>query len=152
MRIKHSFQFAMMTLLAAGLYAQTAGAKIESAPAASTASIVGVWQADMDGLPFVTLNITDEGGGLAGAVLFYLHRRDPGKPMTSTVGAPEPLLNPIFDGKTLTFRVSHRRAHPPSTSQDLPIKFRLEFTGNNTVELFRGDDQGSGLVLTRSGD
>jgi len=152
MRIRTFFQFAMMTLLATGMYAQAADAKIASASTGNTASIVGVWRADMDGLPYVTLNITDEGGGLAGAVLFYLHRRDPGKPMTSTVGAPEPMLNPTFDGRTLRFRVSHRHAHPPRTSQDPPVTFRLSITGDNSLELFRGDDQGAGLVLTRSGD
>ena len=49
---------------------------------------MGVWRADVDGLPFVTLNLTDESGTLAGAVLFYLHRRNPGQPVTSSPGIP----------------------------------------------------------------
>ncbi|HEX4758751.1 MAG TPA: hypothetical protein VH308_12240, partial [Terracidiphilus sp.] len=56
------------------------------------AEFVGVWRAEADGLPFVTLNISNESGNLSGAVLFYLHRRDQGKPVTSTPGIPEPIF------------------------------------------------------------
>ena len=78
-----------------------------------TTPILGVWRAQMDGLPFVTLTVTNEGGRLAGAVLFYLLRRDEKGAASSSPGVPEPLLNPTFDGKVLTFQMSHRRAHPP---------------------------------------
>lgn len=50
----------------------------------------------------VTLNITDEAGPLQGAMLFYLIRRDEGKPPTSSPGIPEPLFTRNSMG-----RVSH---------------------------------------------
>jgi hypothetical protein len=101
---------------------------------ASAASIEGVWRCQMEGLPAVTLTLTDEGGGLTGAVLFYLHRREPGQAVTATPGVPEPLFNPRFDGKTLTFQVSHRRAHPPGSLQDGPVNFALKLDGADRAE------------------
>jgi hypothetical protein len=89
---------------------------------------VGIWRGELDNLPVVTLNITDEAGSLQGAMLFYLIRRDEGKPPTSSPGIPEPLFNPQFDGKSLTFQVSHRHAHSNTTS-DPPVVFRLDLTG-----------------------
>src|SRR5205809_4814526 len=73
--------------------------------------INGVWRAQVDGLPALVITVSDEGGDLAGAVLFYLIRRDTGQPPKGSPGIPEPLFNLGFDGKTLDFRVSHRRAH-----------------------------------------
>jgi hypothetical protein len=118
--------------------------------AADQSPILGVWRAEMDGLPFVTLTLTNENGGLSGAVLFYLHRRDHGKPVTSTPGVPEPLLNPSFDGKTLTFKVSHRRAHPPRSLSDSPVEFRLRLTGGNKAALVNASESASEFVLTRT--
>ena len=102
---------------------------LAGAPPEDHASILGVWRGTMDGLPVIALTVTDEGGRLSVAILFYLIRREEGKPPTSTAGIPEPLLNPKFDGKDLTFQVSHRRAHPPRTLNDPPVSFRLKVTG-----------------------
>ena len=74
--------------------------------------VLGVWRGKEGDLPAVTLTVTDEGGPLAGAILFYLIRRDPGKEPTSSPGIPEPMLNLRMDGKSLNFEVSHRHAHP----------------------------------------
>ena len=35
-------------------------------------AVTGVWRAQMDGLPALTMTISDEGGELTGAILFYL--------------------------------------------------------------------------------
>jgi hypothetical protein len=99
-------------------------------------AVVGIWRGELDNLPAVTLNITDEAGPLQGAMLFYLIRRDEGKPPTSSPGVPEPLLNPQFDGKSLTFQLSHRHAHADTTS-DPPVTFRLELTGPDEAKLIR---------------
>jgi hypothetical protein len=109
--------------------AMTTMAGLAQTSSASAASIEGVWRCQMEGLPAVTLTVTDEGGSLTGAVLFYLHRREPGQPVTATPGVPEPLFNPRFDGKTLTFQVSHRRAHPPDSLNDGPVSFELKLDG-----------------------
>ena len=93
--------------------APTGWAQTNDTANSSVTPVEGVWRCDMNGLPAVTLTVTNEGGKLTGAVLFYLHRREPGKAETATAGVPEPLFHPKFDGNTLTFQVSHRRAHPP---------------------------------------
>lgn len=99
--------------------------------------VVGVWRGQMDTLPAVVLNITDEGGGLSGAVLFYLIKKSftMSEPTTATPGIPEPLFKPRLDGNTLTFEVSHRRSHPPRTLSDPPVRFHLALTGPDKAEL-----------------
>jgi len=72
----------------------------------------------MDGLPALVITISDEGGDLTGAILFYLIRRDERQPPHSSPGIPEPLFNLRFDGKVLDFRVSHRRSHGARTAND----------------------------------
>jgi len=111
-------------------------------------SILGVWQAKMDDLPFVTLTITDEGGKLAGAILFFLIRRDEGKPPSSSPGIPEPLLNPKLAGKNLTFQVSHRRAHP-GTQSDPPVSFRFALTGPAEGNLIQEGGEPESIKMTR---
>ena len=111
-----------------------------------------------DGFPFVTLTIDNETGNLSGAVLFYLHRCNEGQPVTSTPESPEPLINPKFDGKTLTFQVSHRRAHPPGSLNDPPVSFHLTLTGIDKAGLINESDLSStketaastGLPMTRA--
>lgn len=122
---------------------------------APDAAVVGVWRAEADGLPFITLTLTNEGGSLSGAILFYFHRREPGKPYTSTPGIPEPLLNPRFDGQTLTFQVSHRHAHPPRTLSDPPVSFRLKLSGKNATglpqaELTNASESSAGFTIVRT--
>jgi hypothetical protein len=132
--------FLCILLLSIATAAQSQSESVAAKTATMTyAPILGVWRAEADGLPFITLTITDEGGSLSGAILFYMHRRDEGKPIASTPGIPEPLLNPSFDGKILTFQVSHRHAHPPRTLSDPPVTFRLKLTGTNTAGLFMGE-------------
>ena len=102
-------------------------------------TIVGVWTGKMDSLPFIRLTMMEEDDGkLIGAVLFYLIRRDPSGPSTSTPGVPEPLIGPTFDGKTLSFKVSHRHAHP-GTEHDPPVTFRFELTGPNKLKAINPD-------------
>lgn len=99
-------------------------------------AIVGIWRGEYQNLPAATLNITDEAGPLQGAMLFYLIRRNQGKTPTSSPGVPEPLFNPRFDGKKLTFQISHRHAHAETTS-DPPVTFYLELTGPDEAKLVR---------------
>jgi hypothetical protein len=108
-------------------------------------AIVSIWRAEYDNLPAATLNITDEAGPLQGAMLFYLIRRDEGKPPTSSPGIPEPLFNPRFDGKKLTFQLSHRHAHEETTS-DPPVTFQLVLTGPDEANLVRIPQDGPAYV------
>jgi hypothetical protein len=111
----------------------------------------GVWRGQAEGLPALTLVLTDEGGSLSGAVLFYLHmRKSVNDPWTSTPGLPEPLLHLNLDGNTLTFQVSHRRAHPPRTLPDPPVTFTLTLNNDGTALLANQSEHAPGLPLTRT--
>ena len=112
-------------------------------------AVTGVWRAQMEGLPALVMTISDEGGDLAGAILFYLIRRDEGQPPRSTPGIPEPLFNLKFDGKALDFSVSHRRAHGPQTAHDPPVSFRLKVTGQDEGMLVREKDEAGGIRVLR---
>src|SRR5258708_36723801 len=103
---------------------------VAASPKGSNTAILGIWRGEFDNVPAATLNVTDEAGLLQGAMLFYLIRREEGKHPTASPGIPEPLFNPHFDGKTLTFQLSHRHAHA-NTSSDPPVTFRLELIGPN---------------------
>jgi hypothetical protein len=117
--------------------------------AGQNSAVTGVWRGQMDGLPALVMTISDEGGDLAGAILFYLIRREEGQPARSSPGIPEPLLNLVFDGKTLDFRVSHRRAHGAQTAKDPPVSFRLNITGPNQGLLVREGNQALALHVSR---
>jgi len=123
-----------------------------AASSVSASPITGVWKCEMDGLPAVTLVVSDEGGSLTGAVLFYFHmRKTVNDPYTSTPGLPEPMFNLHLDGNTLAFQVSHRRAHPPRTLNDPPVPFHLTVTGPNQGALVNENEKGPGCALVRSG-
>jgi hypothetical protein len=155
MRIEDAFL--CIVLAAAGAHSQFAAPKAGTATPDASA-IVGVWRGQTDGLPGVALTITNESGTLSGAILFYFHRREDGQPWASTPGIPEPLFNLGFIGKTLTFQVSHRRAHPPRTLNDPPVTFRLSLSGANNGGLTneselrsgRGNAGSSGLPIVRT--
>jgi hypothetical protein len=112
-------------------------------------AVTGVWRGQMDGVPALAMTISDEGGELTGAMLFYLIRRNPGQPPTSTAGNPEPMFNLKFDGKALDFRVSHRRAHGAKTANDAPVNFRLTITGPNEARLVRESAEKDSITVTR---
>jgi hypothetical protein len=151
MKTRYVLPVTLLVLVTAGAFAHSESAQHpemqsglpgDSAQLQKEAAVVGVWRAQQDGLPWVTLNITNEGGALQGAILFYLRRRDDAGKVTASPGTPEPLLHPHFDGRVLTFAVSHRRAHPPATLQDPPVPFRLEVTNTNRVRLVNEEDAG----------
>lgn len=141
---------ALAPLIAALSYAQSRPANQAMLP--NNPTLIGIWRGQMENLPVVTLTITDEGGGLSGAVLFYLWKRpDVSQPWTASPGTPEPLLNPKFDGKTLTFEMSHRHAHPPKSLSDPPVPFHLTLTGLDKAELVNEHEgPAPGLTMVRT--
>jgi hypothetical protein len=77
--------------------------------AAQNSAVTGVWRGEIDGLPALTMTISDEGGGLSGAVPFYLIRYNEGQPPRASAGEPEPRFNMKWDGRVLVFQISHKR-------------------------------------------
>ena len=133
MRAKRAF-IAVLLMLGAVAGRCQSSATHDATAVPNAEAMAGVWRAEADGLPAVTLVVSDEGGNLTGAILFYfLKRETPDKPFTATAGIPEPMFNLKFDGKALTFQVSHRRAHPPRTLSDPPVTMRLKLTGANAA-------------------
>lgn len=130
----------------------TACQAIAQTPSATTnAPIDGVWRCQLNGLPAVTLLITDEPGDLTGAILFYFQQRATEKDAYSTVpGLPEPIFHPRFNGKTLFFEVSHRRSHPPRTLNDPPKHFRLTLRDADTADLVNVDEPATACKVVRS--
>jgi hypothetical protein len=95
------------------------------------------------------MTLSDEGGELAGAILFYMIHRGEGQPPRSSPGLPEPMFHLRFEGKELDFRVSHRRAHPPRTADDPPMRFRLKITGPDEGVLVREDGTRDEVQVSR---
>lgn len=111
----------------------------------------GVWRGQFDNLPGVDLVLTDEGGQVHGAMLFYLHRRpNANSPYTATPGLPEPIFNLRIEGQTLHFQVSHRRAHPPGSLNDAPKDFQLKLTGPDQAGLTNETGGAPGLTMKRT--
>ena len=97
----------------------------------------------------------DDGGKLSGTVLFYLLRYD-GRSWTvdKQHSLALPIIDPKLKGEILTFKVSHREAHPPRTLNDPPVSFQLRLTGKNEAELENMDEGKTGnednpLKMTR---
>jgi hypothetical protein len=117
-----------------------------------TAKFAGVWRGQFDNLPGVEMVISDEGGELTGAILFYLHTRpDEHSPWTSTPKPPAPMFNVKLDGSTLRFRVSHKGAHPPGSLNDPPVSFRVILSNPGTAQLVNESEGGMPpMILTRA--
>ena len=124
-------------------------ASVGKAQTADYQNVVGVWRAQAGNLPVFTMVVSDEGGGLSGAILFYLLRREsPNQPETATPGNPQPMLHPTFDGTTLSFQVSHRRAHPPQTQNDPPITLTFKAADLGKPQTLKWNERT--LTLTRT--
>ncbi len=148
MKVTNAYLAAVIGALSITAVAQTGSEAVHR----NDSKIVGVWKATEDGVPSVTLNVTDESGSLQGAVVFYLLRREPGGQTTSTPGIPEPLVDLEFDGKTLTFVVSHRRAHPPESLTSTPMHFRMDLRSKGDAFLENATESGPTATLTKSDD
>jgi hypothetical protein len=143
---------AIATLVAAAFVAEPANRVLAASDLGASqngAAIEGVWRAQIRGLPALTLNITYESGSLNGAILFYLLRKEPGQTETASPGVPEPLMNPQFDGKVLTFAVSHHRAHRDSSKADPPVQFSVTLSGADRADLIRENDAASKVEMQR---
>jgi hypothetical protein len=156
MRAKYAAITAMVMMITVAGFSQARSKAIvlntgtQDAKSTSAANnLVGVWHGDYRDLPWVTVTLTQEGGTFSGAILFYLHRKTPNTAETATAGTPEPLLDPHFDGKTLTFRVSTHHADPPKTLDNPPTVMTMEIIDQDHARLVNKEDPHLSGVLTR---
>jgi len=70
-------------------------------------SIAGVWKGRFDNSPAIDVTLKVEGGKLAGTAVFYFVQNTDSGPVVK--GTDElPLLEPAFDGTTLSFKVKRK--------------------------------------------
>jgi len=123
--MRRAVRFGLSALLAIGA----------AAPATTFSAIEGHWSGAQEGLTLVRLTFEENDGQLRGGALFFMIHRVPGKPAEATPGYAEPMIDPVFDGKAVTFAINHRYAHPPGSLDDPPVSFRFELTGADSGRL-----------------
>jgi hypothetical protein len=113
--------------------------------------IVGVWEGRMNELPAVELTVRDGDGGLGGTIVFFFQRKDTGVWKVERQ-AEEPLIDSRFDGKTLSFKISHLNAHTDSSPEDPPVSFNFTLAASGEGELtsnYQGQESAIKLVKTK---
>jgi hypothetical protein len=103
---------------------------------AAQSALDGTWEAQMNGLPGVTLIVADAGGGqIGGVATFYFQLRgDDGKWRVAGEDMA-PLLVAHAKGKTLMFQIQGHKTHDsPEFGPD--VKFRMELTANHEALLY----------------
>jgi hypothetical protein len=81
----------------------------QSAGKANAAQWVGVWQSKLDGQPGATLTLARDTGVLDGTLVLDVVLKDnDGEPHVAA-SEPHTLVNPQFNGNTLTFSVKQLR-------------------------------------------
>jgi hypothetical protein len=114
---------------------------------AADSPIAGKWSGKLYDLPGIDLTVKlDDSGKLSGTILFYfLHRNTEHEAWQVDMkhSMTLPLIDPKFDGKTLTFQVSHKEAHPPRTLNDPPSSFQMRLTEKGVGELLNLTEKNS---------
>ena len=77
-----------------------------SAQSTGNSSWQGVWQSQLEGQPGVTLTLAEDGGQLAGTIVFYVVSRDGGT--AHVIGSSVHWVHPHIDGNTLSFQVKRK--------------------------------------------
>ena len=138
-----------------GLVGLLLAATLAVPAAAAESPIAGTWRGRMYDLPAIVLTVKDDGGKLSGTILFFfLHRNSEHDPwqVDTQHSIPLPLIDPKFDGKALSFQVSHKEAHPPRTLHDPPSSFVMRLTGKGEAELQNlTEKQSPALKMVRDG-
>ena len=154
MKARYALLLSLPMLVAAVGFAQTGATQSNTVNAGvavpEDAPITGVWRGEADGDPFVTMTVSSVDGKLTGAIVFYLHMRQPDGSVRSTEGVPEPLLHAYMEGTTLAFDVSHRWAHPPESLQSPPVHFKLKVSGRDRAQLVNLNSPTAAAEMVRS--
>lgn len=154
MKARYALLLSLPMLVAMTGFAQTEAMQSntvnDGAAPREDAPITGVWRGEADGAPFVTMTVPSVDGKLTGAIVFYLHVRQPDGGVRSTEGVPEPLLRAHLEGATLLFAVSHRWAHSPESLQSSPVHFKLEVSGRDQAQLVNLESPTTAAEMVRS--
>ena len=137
----------MLAALLSGVVVLSKAVSETNTSATGSATLDGTWEGKMDGLPAVRLTVANSHGKTSGAVTFYLIKHAPDGSNPHVDGNSSiPIENAKVAGSILTFDV-HR-------SDGSVASFRVELKANDTLRLFRTNDQppspeGEGLKLMR---
>ncbi len=97
-----------------------------STTCSAESSVVGKWEAQLGGYPWVVLNVAQNQNQLSGTAIFFALRRDfEGGPPTGVIGERELRLNKIRkEGNAFFFEVTR-----PSDNETL--SFEMKLTSDN---------------------
>jgi hypothetical protein len=118
-----AFGIAGILIAASTMEAQTAAQSVDKPfvhPAGS-----GVWQADLDGIPAVTLTLADDAGQANGTIVFHAIQKDNGHAYSFSTD-PHTLVHPRLDGNTMSFQVKRGNG----SNEILNMAVQLDWNGN----------------------
>jgi len=105
----------------------------------SSAAVLGKWQGDKRGLPWVMLNVSSEkNGGLSGtAVVFILDRSEDQAPAKILGKQEMQLVNPKLEGNVFSFQISNQQGQVtmnPSSGETLVFHMTLNSDSEGLLE------------------
>jgi|SRR5580658_10538682 hypothetical protein len=93
---------------------------VAAAQSVASAQWVGIWHADMDGLPTSTLTLAADTGELGGTVVLDMVSDEGGTPHV-IASEPHVLMNPHVDGDTLSFHVKMQKPDGTVVVRDFTV-------------------------------
>ena len=105
------------------------------ASAQSTKQIIGIWQGENRGKPWVTLNVLrDHNGQLSGTAVFYVLDRTQNEEQPKVIGKQEvALVDPKMAGNVLSFTVKNHQAEV-TMNQFLGEDLQFKMVVHNEIE------------------
>ena len=134
-------------------------------PAFAQQTIAGRWEGKLDGLPWITIQITQDHENVSGTAAFYIHHRDhPGGPSNGLLRKVETdLVNARLSWNTLLFEVrnpdvmnhdvmNHEKSgvtSDPSSNNLLEFKMTLTGKDEGLLEKVGKEDGVAPVKMTR---
>ncbi|HEU4391839.1 MAG TPA: hypothetical protein VFV34_28895 [Blastocatellia bacterium] len=101
--------------------------KSDNAPARQPADLIGTWQGRFEGLPAVDLTIKIDANKLSGVAVLYT-MVDVGSGPEVDDKEEQPIIEPRFDGKALTFKIKRK-------SEEQILELVMTLVGKDEAEL-----------------
>ncbi len=126
------------TGIAASAFSFHVGHLVKATVSNKDSAIVGVWHANWPQhteLPALDLTMNSDAGKLSGTIVFYwMLYKEGGQPVTGQVESP--LIEPKFDGTTLSFRTKNKRA-----DDNQEKAFSMKLVSENELQLLSDDSK-----------